>query len=413
MPPPATTDAFLDLVRKAEVVDNTFLDACLQRINRKAPPEEPHQLADRLVAEGALTYYQAVQILKGRTNCFRIGAYRILERLGFGATSNVYLCEHKATHARMAVKVLTQAQAEDPVALRRFLREAKAATLAEHPNLVRVHDVDWDNQDNFMVMDFVDGSSVLDIVQQFGPMDIHRACHCIRQAALGLHFLYQAGLFHRDIKPGNILIDRKGNAKILDMGLARFAEEEGGRLTQGEVLGSPEYMSPEQALDSHNVDHRTDIYSLGATLYYLLGGEAPFGDEKSPAAKLLSKAQRPPRPLAEIHPDLPEDLVKVVETMMARNPDDRYQTPREAAEALKPWTQTPLEPPPTEEMPQLSPAAMAVSEKPKKKTAARPTPGTKSAAKGKRRVLWVVILQWLVFLVLAGLAFFLAWMMSH
>src|SRR5262249_55615923 len=152
----------------------------------------------------------------------------------------------------------------------------------------------WDGRDNYMVMDFVDGSSMQDIVQQFGAMDIDRSAHYIAQAAQGLHFVYQAGLVHRDVKPGNILVDRSGKVRILDMGLARMVEEEGANLTKGEVLGSPEYLSPEQAIDSHNVDIRTDIYSLGATFYYMLAGEAPYSEEKSAARKLMSKATRPP-----------------------------------------------------------------------------------------------------------------------
>jgi serine/threonine protein kinase len=310
------------------------------------------------VGEGLLSYYQVVQLLKGRWNCFRIGPYRILERLGFGATSNVYLCEHQATRNRVAVKVLGQTQADDPVASKRFFREARAATLLEHPNLVRVHDLDWDGRDNYMVMDFVDGSSIQDIVQQFGAIEPERAAHYVSQAALGLHYLFQASLIHRDVKPGNILVDRKGTVRILDMGLARVAEEEGANLTKGEVLGSPEYLSPEQAIDSHNVDTRADIYSLGATFYFMVGAEAPYNEEKSAAGKLLSKATRPPKPIEDIRPDLPDGMVAVIEKMMAKEARDRYQTPREVADALKPWTGQRLAPPSDEQMPHLSKVAM-------------------------------------------------------
>jgi serine/threonine protein kinase len=356
MPAPATPDEFIELVRKADLVNDKYLDSRLRHIEL---PDTPHETADLLVLEGILTYYQAIQLLKGRWNCFRIGPYRILERLGFGATSNVYLCEHQGTRARMAVKVLAQMKADDPIASKRFFREARAATLLEHPNLVKVHELDWDGRDNYMVMDFADGSSLQDIVQQFGPMDIHRAAHYIAQAAAGLHFLFQANLVHRDINPGNILVDRRGTIRILDMGLARMAEEESARLTKGEVLGSPEYLAPEQGVDSHNVDTRADIYALGATFYFMLAGEAPYSEERSVARKLLSKASRPPRPLETIRPEVPEDLVAIITKMMAKDPADRYETPRQVADALKPWSSEPNLPPPVEEMPQLSKAALS------------------------------------------------------
>ena len=357
MPAPTTNEAFLSLVRQAELVDRNYLEAGLQRLTAAGLPGTPHRLADLLVDEGILTYYQAVQLLKGRSNCFRIGPYRILERLGFGATSNVYLCEHQGSHARVAVKVLTHLQAQDPVTSKRFFREARAATNFDHQNLVKVCDLDWDGNDNFMVMDFVDGSSVQDIVQQFGRLDVSRSAHYISQAALGLHFLYQATLVHRDIRPANLLVDRKGTIKILDMGLARVAEEEGANLTRGEVLGSPEYLSPEQAIDSHNVDIRADIYSLGGTFYFMLTGEAPYSEEKSTAGKLLSKASRPPKPIDQQRSDVPEEVVAIVDKMMAKDPHERFQTPREVADALKPWTKHHIDIPDDREMPQLSPVA--------------------------------------------------------
>src|SRR5262249_1075883 len=281
MPSPATQKAFVDLVQQAKVVSPERLNTFLHREEAEPLPDSPRQVADMLIEEGLLTNYQAVLLLKGQADCFRIGPYRILERLGFGAMSNVYLCEHQGTKARFAVKVLIGQKGNDPVALKRFYREARAAAKLDHPNIVRVRDIDWDKDTHYMVMDFIDGSSVHDIVKQFGPMDIHRAAHYIRQAATGLQFAHKQGLVHRDIKPGNLLLDRQGTVRILDMGLARFSQEEGEALTKGEVLGSPEFYAPEQAVDSHNVDIRADVYGLGATLYYMLAGEPPYSEEKT------------------------------------------------------------------------------------------------------------------------------------
>src|SRR6516165_10207072 len=160
MPSPATNEEFLDLVRQAKVVGDNRLDAFLQREDGSELPATPRQLADQLVEQGLLTKYQASLLVKGKSDSFRIGPYRILERLGFGAMSNVYLCEHQGTKARVAVKVLIGAKAGDPVSLKRFYREARASASLDHPNIVKVRDIDWEGETHFIVMDFIDGSSV-------------------------------------------------------------------------------------------------------------------------------------------------------------------------------------------------------------------------------------------------------------
>jgi eukaryotic-like serine/threonine-protein kinase len=358
---PATVEEYMSLVRTANLVDEKRLDPRLWEVDPEELPKSPPELADFLVQAGVLTGYQAVQVLKGKVDFFEIGPFRVLERLGHGMASNVYYCEDKRSKQHVAVKVLTQLKAQDEVALKRFYREARAAARLQHPNIVRVRDVDHDRNDNhYMVMDYVDGASLQDIVQRTGIMDPIRAAHYIRQTAEGLQYAHQAGLVHRDIKPANLLIDRKGAVKILDMGLARFSQEEGDPLTRGEILGQPEYLAPEQGHDSHNVDIRADIYSLGATFYFLLMGEPPYAEEKTLAKKLLAKTQRPPKPMLESRPDLPPELVAVIEKMMAVDPKKRYPTPIAVAEALSPWTEAAIPPPPEREMPTLSPAARGV-----------------------------------------------------
>jgi hypothetical protein len=206
----------------------------------------------------------------------------------------------------------------------------------------------------------VDGSSLQEIIKRAGPMDVIRATHYIRQAALGLQHAHEtAGLVHRDIKPGNILVDRNGIVKILDMGLARFFHDEEDVLTKKydeNVLGTADYLAPEQALDSHGVDIRADIYSLGATFYFCLTGRTPFA-EGSVAQKLIWHQTRAPKPIRSFRPEVPDGIVEVIDRMMAKDVSQRYQTPQEAADALSPWTQTPIPPPPDNEMPQFSPAA--------------------------------------------------------
>src|SRR5579885_2755120 len=361
MPAPTTPDEFLELVRKSGVVEDRKLDAYLDKLRAARPlPAEPGKLAGLMVQAGILTHFQAEQFLLGKWRRFNIGKYKVLERLGQGGMGSVYLCEHRLMRRRVAVKVLPTAKADDPASLDRFYREARVVAALDHPNIVRAYDIDQDEKLHFLVMEYVDGSSFQEIVKRTGPMDVTRACHYIRQAAQGLQHAHEAaGIVHRDIKPGNILVDRGGTVKVLDMGLARFFHDEEDILTKKydeNVLGTADYLAPEQALDSHAVDIRADIYSLGATFYFLLTGRTPF-IEGTVAQKLIWHQTRQPKPIRSLRPDVPEELAAVIEKMMAKDPAQRYQSPAAVADALAPWTQTPIPPPPDGEMPQLSAAA--------------------------------------------------------
>jgi serine/threonine protein kinase len=362
MPSPTTTEEFLELVRKSEVVEEKKLATYLEKARAaQTLPNNPAVMAGVLVRDGLLTNFQAEQFLQGRWRRFSLGKYKVLERLGAGGMGTVYLCEHKLMRRRVAVKVLPAAKADDSSSLDRFYREARAVAALDHPNIVRAYDIDQDDKLHFLVMEHVDGSSLQEIVKKTGPMDVLRACHYIRQAALGLQHAHEtAGIVHRDIKPGNILVDRNGIVKVLDMGLARFFHDEEDVLTKKydeNVLGTADYLAPEQALDSHSVDIRADIYSLGATFYFCLTGRTPFA-EGSVAQKLIWHQTRQPKSIRLLRPETPEGIVALIERMMAKDPAQRPQLPIELADALAPWTQTPIPPPPEHEMPQLSPAAM-------------------------------------------------------
>jgi serine/threonine protein kinase len=364
MPAPSTVDEFLELARKSGTVDEPRLEAYVQNLRAAGSlPAEPSKLAALLVRDALLTYFQAEHLLQGKWKKFTIGKYKVLERLGVGGMGSVYLCEHKFMFRRVAVKVLPTAKADDEAALKRFYREARAVAALDHPNIVRAYDIDQDEKLHFLVMEYVDGASLQEIIKKAGPMDPIRAAHYIRQAAAGLqHALEAAALIHRDVKPGNILVDRTGGVKVLDMGLARFFNDEIDQITKQydeNVLGTADYLAPEQALDSHGVDIRADIYGLGATFYYCLTGRTPF--EGTVAQKLIWHQTRQPKSINEYRQDVPEGLVAIVEKMMAKDPADRYQTPAEVVEALEPWTATPIPPPPEEEMPRLSPAAMGIN----------------------------------------------------
>ena len=356
MPAPASVDDFLELGYKAGLFDKTAIDAFRQRSEANGPaPTSPGELAAALMRDGLLTKFQADHLLNGKWRGFIIaGKYRLQQRVGAGGMGQVYLCEHIIMKQQRALKVLPASQAEDKAALDRFHREARAAGALDHPNIVRTFDIDHEDKLHFLVMEYVDGSNLQEIIKRFGPMDVLRATHYIAQAAEGLQHAHEAGIVHRDIKPGNLLLDRTGTVKILDMGLARFFHDDRDQLTKQydatSVLGTADYLAPEQALDSHAVDIRADIYSLGATLYYMLAGQSPFQDG-TVAQKLIWHQVRVPKSIQEHRPDVPDDLVAVINKMMAKNPQDRYQVPLEVVEALSPWTGTPIAPPPADEMP--------------------------------------------------------------
>jgi len=291
MPPPATAEEFLDLVCKSGLVTEKRLNEEVAQLDSSgAWPVEPAQLADVLIRDGLLTHFQAEQLLQGKWRRFTIGKYRVLERLGSGSRGSVYLCEHTLRHLRVAIKVLPTAKAEDPSSLERFYREARAMACLDHPNIVRAYDIDQDEKLHFLVMEHVDGSSLQEIINKTGPMDVLRACHYLRQSALGLQHVHETGgLVHREMEPGNILLDRNGVVKVIDFGLARFCNDDDKVLTRkydGPVLGNADYLAPEQAIDSHTVDGRADVYSLGAKFYFCLTGQTPFA-EGTVAQKLI------------------------------------------------------------------------------------------------------------------------------
>jgi serine/threonine protein kinase len=341
---------FLELLRQSGLVEDAPLTEELRKLAAPSGlPEAPTELATALVRDGLLTNFQANQLLQGKTKGFIINdRYKVLEILGAGGMGKVFLCEHILLKRMVALKILPFDQVDKPSALERFYREARALAALDHPNIVRAHDMDRDRKLHFLVMEYVDGASLHDVVVAHGPLDEVRAAHYLCQAAMGLQHAHEAGWVHRDIKPGNILVDRQGTVKILDMGLALLFQDTADDLTRmydGQcVLGTADYLSPEQGLDSHDVDIRSDIYSLGGTLYFTLTGKPPFDDSSSLTRKLLQHQMHDPRPLREVRPEVSREMAAVVAKMMAKDPDRRYQVPIEVAEALAPWTQTPVAP---------------------------------------------------------------------
>jgi WD40 repeat protein/serine/threonine protein kinase len=344
MSSPTTIEEFLELGRKSGLLDQQGLEPYLEQKRASDNlPTAPKGLAKLMVRDGLLTLYQAEQLLQGKWKGFLIaGKYRLLSCLGSGGMGRVYLCEHMIMRRRVAIKVLPASQVKDPGGLDRFHREARAVAALDHPNIVRAHDVGHDGKLHFLVLEYIDGSGLDQIVKKHGPLDVVRAARYIAEAACGLQHAHEAGLVHRDIKPANLLIDRHDHVKLLDLGLARFFHDDKDELTKEHdserVLGTADFLAPEQAVNSHDVDIRADIYSLGVTFYYLLTGKGPFGDG-TVYQKLLGHLMREPTPITEVRPDVPEELAAVLAKMMAKDREARYQTPAEVVAALVPWSQ--------------------------------------------------------------------------
>src|SRR5262245_22326423 len=352
---PATVDDFLDLGYKSGLLEPAAVAAFRQTLPAETAPTTPAPFADALVRDGLLTRFQADSLLVGKWRSLIVaGKYRLLQKLGSGGMGSVYLCEHQRMRRRVALKVLRLIDADDPASVERFYLEARAVAALDHPNIVRAHDVDNDGKLHFIALEYVDGNNLYDIVRKHGPLSPLRAALYIRQAAQGLDHAHAAGLVHRDLKPGNLLLDRSGTVKLLDMGLARFFHEEMDPLLRnqevGNTLGTAEYVAPEQVDDSL-VDIRADIYSLGCTFYFLLSGQNPFPQAKTMQEKLTFQQVRRPKPIRTVRPEVPEELAGVLDKMMAKELGERYQTPAEVVAALTPWTQAPIAPPSEEEMP--------------------------------------------------------------
>ena len=360
---PSSVEELLQLIRKSGMIEDQTLTTYLQRRQvGRGLPDDPRDAADSMIQDGLITNFQAEQFLLGKWRGFTIGKYKLLERVGVGGMGQVFLCEHMFMKRRVAIKVLPPAKADQPAALGRFYREARAAGQLEHPHIVRTHDIDQDGNLHFIVMEYVDGTNLLDVVKKFGPMDIRRATSYTRQVALGLDFAFRSGLIHRDIKPGNVLIDRHGHAKLLDLGLARFFNDQTDMLTikydDKIVLGTADYVAPEQVANSHEVDIRADIYALGASFYFLLAGHPPF-PSGTVSQKLLWHRTKDPTPIRQVRPDVSEGIAAVVAKMMHKDPAQRFQTPAEVAAELERWVPANVPLPAAEEMPTLSLAAQA------------------------------------------------------
>jgi serine/threonine protein kinase len=342
-----TAKNFLELVQRSGLVDENELAESVRRLetlNGGSLPEDGASVAEHLIQENHLTRWHCEKLFDKKYKGFFLGKYKLLGHLGTGGMSSVYLAEHRLMRQCRAIKVLPKSRVADSSYLARFQREAQATATLRHRNIVRAYDVDNEGDTHYLVMEYVAGSDLNSLVKERAPefLDYVTVADYVAQAADGLQHAHDNNLIHRDIKPANLLVDDKGVVKILDLGLALFSSDEAASLTiahNENVLGTADYLAPEQALNSHDVDARADIYALGCTLYFLLTGHPPF-PEGSLAQRIAKHQTQFPADIRLDRPDCPRELLDLANRMMQKRKERRIQTAREVAEKLRNWLAT-------------------------------------------------------------------------
>jgi serine/threonine protein kinase len=329
--------SFLDRLRASGLLSDVQLDE-LSRCP-EADDSSPTSLARVVYQRGWLSRFQLHTIAAGRTAELTVGTYALLDRLGEGGMGTVYKALHQRMKRVVALKVIRKDRLANPLAFKRFFKEAELAAQLSHPNIVLAYDAGQDGPTHYFAMEYVEGVDLSHLVKEQGPLPAPLACEYIRQAALGLQHAHEKGLVHRDIKPSNLFVSRAtaGDVvKVLDFGLARLRHgDDTGMTRAGHTVGTADYMSPEQALDSKAADVRADLYSVGCTLYYLLTGTTPFPSGEL-AQVLVHHQLRKPPPLAERGVAAPAGVQAVLDRLLAKDPADRYPTPAELAQDLAP-----------------------------------------------------------------------------
>jgi serine/threonine protein kinase len=321
----------------------------------QASAADPGRFAKWLVANKYVTEFQSSLLLKGHIDNLYLNQYKLLDRLGQGRMAGVYQAVHHLGQM-VAIKILPPSKAKDPHMFARFQREARLALRLQHPNVVRTFQVGESHGLHYLVMEYLDGEDLDDVLKRRGKLPPAEAARVVYQALLGLQHLHEQGMIHRDLKPANLMLvpgpkpgqpdtTLQATVKILDIGLGRALFDEGDPgaggenfqlTTDGTLLGTPDYLAPEQARNAHSADIRADIYSLGCVLYQALAGQPPFPD-RNVVNKMVKHATEAPRPVKELSPTVPDGLQQVVSWMLAKDPAQRPATPTQAGQALAPF----------------------------------------------------------------------------
>jgi serine/threonine protein kinase len=338
--PPIDAEGFLRGVLRSGLLDREQLQAALRPVPREQR-DDPRALADQLVRTGKLTRFQTSKLLRGISQGMLIGPFRVLAPLGKGAMGTVFLVRDQRSEQLVALKILPPrlARTEERM-LARFRREKEMSQRVAHPHLAWTYEVGEYRGVHFIAMEYIPGRTLSRLVTEEGPLPLSRAARLLAEVAAGLEHAHNQGLIHRDLKPSNILVTPRDHAKVLDLGLALNEGETGGDASvvggQGYIVGTMDYISPEQTFDAVKVDVRADIYSLGCTLYYALSAQPPFPGGTS-REKIMRHRNDTPTPLADLVPALPAGFVALVERMMAKDPDGRPASAAAVEAELRAW----------------------------------------------------------------------------
>jgi serine/threonine protein kinase len=335
---PPTLDQFCADLTETGLLSEDDVRDVVAALPPERKPREAQELIRELVRLHKLTVYQAQQIYQGQARRLHLGNYVVLDKIGQGGMGMVLKAEHKRMRRVVALKVIRPRSIESPTALKRFHREVETAAQLIHPNIVTAFDADEADGTNFLVMEYVDGTDLSTLVKLDGPLPLQTALDCVLQAARGLEYAHGKGIIHRDIKPRNLLLDRQGKIKILDMGLARVETSSGADQSDltgsGQIMGTIDYMAPEQAVNPKHADQRADLYSLGITLWYLLVGKLPFTGETI-LEKLIAHREDPIPSLAVARRGVPRQLDAVFERMVAKKVQHRFASMAELIAELE------------------------------------------------------------------------------
>ncbi len=327
------TRSFVKRSLSAGLVEIDELKKVVVSLMAESPTFTPKRLADGLMGAGILTQWQAAKLLAGKSKGFYLGSYRLLRPLGRGGMGVVYLGEHHVMKRLMALKILPPAATSDPRRIKRFKDEAKASAQLDHPNIVRAYDFAETGGKLYIVMEYVDGIDLHHAVTRDGQMSVPQAMDVLMQAASGLAHAHERGIIHRDIKPSNLMLRTDGVVKVSDLGLARIGWTDGDEESR-RLMGTTDFVAPEQAINSKSVDARADIYSLGCSFYFLLTGRPPF--EAATVTQRLAKHQTSPAPdVRTVRPECPPAVAELLARMMAKRPEDRPKSAVELIAQLK------------------------------------------------------------------------------
>jgi serine/threonine protein kinase/peroxiredoxin len=339
-------DLFIQRLSDSGLMTVEEVQGFIERLPKERRLQTADEMAKEMVHQGTLTKFQAQAVYLGKTRGMVVGNYVVHDQLGKGGMGYVYKARHKWMDRVVAIKLLPPAATKSADAVQRFQREVRAAARLTHPNIVTAYDADSSDGVFFLVMEFVDGKDLGRLVKERGPLGVSTAVNYVIQAAQGLEYAHGQGVIHRDVKPANLLLDKSGKVKILDMGLARMDETVGEYQSsteetpsrRGHIMGTLDYMAPEQAQDTQSADARADVYALGCTFHYLLCGRKPYGGD-TVTQKIVAHRDLPIPSLRAIRPDVPEWIDTVFQRMLAKRPEDR---PQSMAELIVQLQQEPL-----------------------------------------------------------------------